>query len=140
MSAYDPNHWLLMPARIIGEVAEFVDISYAEVVTAVSAVSVDESMRRKIDDFVEAGARTLQRVGGAKMGKSIIVINPAHPALPRRDTVLCELSGEFKWEQVKESVVSAAAKLSKGESALALKSEPQISGRIVTVFLEELPA
>jgi acetaldehyde dehydrogenase (acetylating) len=45
--------------------------------------------RANIDEFTQTTARGLERVGGAKKGKAIIVLNPAEPPLMMRNTVFC---------------------------------------------------
>ena len=42
-----------------------------------------------IDEFTETTAKALEVVGGAALGKAIIVLNPADPPLIMRNTVFC---------------------------------------------------
>ena len=64
-------------------------VEYGEIVATVSSRSVGPGTRKNIDEFTRTTAGAVEKVGGAKQGKAIIVINPAEPPLIMRDTIHC---------------------------------------------------
>jgi acetaldehyde dehydrogenase len=69
-------------------------VSYAEVVSSIPAKSADPETRANIDEFIETTATALQALGGARRGKAVIILNPADPPMPTRNTVYCLVDGE----------------------------------------------
>lgn len=74
---------------IVAAVAEVAPVEYAEIVSSVSSRSAGPGTRANIDEFTETTAKALEVVGGASLGKAIIVLNPAEPPLIMRNTVFC---------------------------------------------------
>ena len=74
---------------IVAAVAQSGIVSYAEVVSSISAQSAGSSTRASVDDFIETTAVALQVVGGAQRGKAVLILNPADPPILMRNTVFC---------------------------------------------------
>jgi len=64
-------------------------VVYAEIVSSVASKSAGPGTRANIDEFTQTTARALERIGGARKGKAIIILNPADPPLIMRNTVFC---------------------------------------------------
>jgi len=64
-------------------------VEYGEIVSSVSSRSAGPGTRANIDEFTETTAKAIEVVGGAALGKAIIVLNPAEPPLIMRNTVFC---------------------------------------------------
>lgn len=62
-------------------------VEYAEIVATVASKSAGPGTRANIDEFTQATARALERVGGAKRGKALIILNPAEPPIMMTNTI-----------------------------------------------------
>src|SRR3546814_2899656 len=69
-------------------------VDYAEIIATVASKSVGPGTRKNIDEFTRTTSGAVAKVGGAKTGKAINVINPAEPPLMMRDTIYCETRSE----------------------------------------------
>lgn len=74
---------------MVAAVSRVAPVEYAEIVSSVSSRSAGPGTRSNIDEFTETTAKALEVVGGATLGKAIIVLNPAEPPLIMRNTVFC---------------------------------------------------
>lgn len=112
-------------------------VKYAEIVATISSCSAGPGTRANIDEFTQTTARALETVGGADVGKAIIILNPAEPPIMMRDTVHCLLDENVKDAEV---IVASIHKMEKSVQnyvpGYRLKQEPIIDGNRVTVFLE----
>ena len=68
-------------------------VSYAEIVSSISAKSAGPGTRASIDEFIETTAAALRVVGGAQRGKAVLILNPADPPVLMRNTVYCLVNG-----------------------------------------------
>jgi len=55
----------------------------------VASRSIGPGTRKNIDEFTRTTAGAVEKVGGARRGKAIIIINPAEPPMMMRDTIHC---------------------------------------------------
>jgi acetaldehyde dehydrogenase len=78
---------------IVAAVAQSGIVSYAEVVSSMSAKAAGPEIRANIDVLAEITAAAVQVVGGAQRGKAMMILNPADPPIPARTTVYCLVDG-----------------------------------------------
>ena len=111
-------------------------VEYGEIVATVSSRSVGPGTRRNIDEFTRTTAGAVQKVGGAKRGKAIIVINPADPPLIMRDTIHCLTADTPRAAQIEESVHAMIREVQKYVPGYQLVNGPVIDGNRVSIFME----
>lgn len=111
-------------------------VDYGEIIATVSSRSAGPGTRANIDEFTRTTATGVERVGGAKRGKAIIIINPADPPIIMRDTIHCLTETEPDQEAIRASVHAMVAEVQKYVPGYQLKNGPVFDGRRVSIFLE----
>ena len=111
-------------------------VDYGEIIATVSSRSAGPGTRANIDEFTRTTATGVERVGGAKRGKAIIIINPADPPIIMRDTIHCLTETDPDQEAIRASVHAMIAEVQKYVPGYQLKNGPVFDGRRVSIFLE----
>jgi acetaldehyde dehydrogenase len=109
---------------IVAAVASVARVRYAEIVASISSRSAGPGTRANIDEFTDTTSRAIEKVGGAKVGKAIIVLNPAEPPMIMRDTVYT-LSDVADAARVEAAVESMVAKVNAYVPGYRLKQKVQ---------------
>jgi acetaldehyde dehydrogenase len=114
---------------VVAAVARVTEVVYAEIVASIASKSAGPGTRANIDEFTETTAGAIEKVGGARRGKAVIVLNPAEPPLIMRDTVLCLINtyDESTHERIRESVREMVAAVAGYVPGYRLKQEVQIT-------------
>lgn len=99
-------------------------VHYGEIVASISSKSAGPGTRANIDEFTETTAEAIEKVGGAKRGKAIIILNPAEPPLIMRDTVFC-LCDEADQDAIRASVAEMVREVQSYVPGYRLKQEVQ---------------
>jgi acetaldehyde/propanal dehydrogenase len=121
---------------MVAAVSRVQPVEYAEIVATVASKSVGPGTRQNIDEFTRTTAGAVERVGGAKRGKAIIIINPAEPPLMMRDTIHCLTEGEPDVDGITKSVHAMIREVQRYVPGYALKNGPVFDGRRVTTYVE----
>ncbi len=121
---------------MVAAVSRVQPVAYGEIVATVSSRSVGPGTRKNIDEFTRTTAGAVERVGGAKKGKAIIIINPAEPPLIMRDTVHCLVEGEVNREGITESIHAMIREVQKYVPGYKLVNGPVFDGQRVSVYME----
>jgi acetaldehyde/propanal dehydrogenase len=121
---------------MVAAVSRVQAVAYGEIVATVSSRSVGPGTRKNIDEFTRTTAGAVEKVGGAKKGKAIIVINPAEPPLIMRDTVHCLTEDEPDQEAITASVHAMLAEVQQYVPGYRLVNGPVFDGKRVSVYLE----
>ena len=111
-------------------------VKYGEIVATVASKSVGPGTRKNIDEFTRTTAAGVEKVGGARQGKAIIVINPAEPPMLMRDTIHCLTDEAPKQDEITKSVHEMIKEVQKYVPGYVLKNGPVFDGNRVTVFME----
>ncbi len=109
---------------MVAAVASVAKVAYAEIVASISSRSAGPGTRANIDEFTETTSRAIESVGGAQVGKAIIVLNPAEPPLLMRDTVYV-LSEVVDTALVEAAVADMVARVAAYVPGYRLKQQVQ---------------
>ena len=111
-------------------------VDYAEIIATVASRSAGPGTRKNIDEFTRTTASGIEKVGGAKRGKAIIILNPAEPPLLMRDTVHCLTHDEPDRARITTAVHAMVSEVQKYVPGYRLANGPVFEGKRVSVFLE----
>lgn len=121
---------------MVNAVSRVQAVSYGEIVATVSSKSVGPGTRKNIDEFTRTTAGAVEKVGGAKKGKAIIIINPAEPPLMMRDTIHCLTEDEPNQEAIIKSVHEMIKDVQKYVPGYKLVNGPVFDGKKVSIYME----
>ncbi|MDX2599944.1 acetaldehyde dehydrogenase (acetylating) [Streptomyces caniscabiei] len=111
---------------VVAAVGAVTPVHYGEIVASISSRSAGPGTRANIDEFTETTASAIERVGGARRGKAIIILNPAEPPLIMRDTVHCLVS-DCATESVTASVEDMVTRVQEYVPGYRLKQKVQFA-------------
>ena len=121
---------------MVAAVSRVQKVVYGEIVATVSSKSAGPGTRKNIDEFTRTTAGAVEKVGGAKKGKAIIIINPAEPPLMMRDTIHCLTETAPDQAAITESVKQMVAEVQRYVPGYTLVNGPVFDGNKVSVFME----
>lgn len=121
---------------MVHAVSRIQPVDYAEIVATASSKSAGPGTRKNIDEFTQTTSNAIEKVGGAKKGKAIIVLNPAEPPLMMRDTIHCITSDTPDEAAITESVKAMEIEVQKYVPGYRIKEGPVFDGNRVSVFVE----
>jgi acetaldehyde dehydrogenase len=111
-------------APIVAAVSRVAPVPYAEMVSTIASRSAGPGTRANIDEFTKTTARGLEVIGGAGLGKAIIILNPAEPAILMRNTVHCGLLAGADHDAIIASVEEMVAAVATYVKGYRLKASP----------------
>ena len=121
---------------MVAAVSRVQSVGYAEIIATVASKSIGPGTRNNIDEFTRTTAAGVERVGGARRGKAIIVINPADPPIIMRDTIHCLTDDAPRVEEITASVHAMVAEVQRYVPGYVLKNGPVFDGKRVSVWME----
>jgi acetaldehyde/propanal dehydrogenase len=121
---------------MVAAVSRVQEVEYGEIVATVSSKSAGPGTRKNIDEFTRTTAGAIEKVGGAKKGKAIIIINPAEPPLMMRDTIHCLTKDKPNEEAIIKSVHEMIKEVQKYVPGYKLKNGPVFDGHRVSIYME----
>jgi acetaldehyde/propanal dehydrogenase len=121
---------------MIAAVSRIQSVEYGEIVATVSSESAGPGTRKNVDEFTRTTKDAIEKVGGAKEGKAIVVFNPASPPLIMRDTIHCLTRETPDQKAITESIHQMMADVQKYVPGYTLKNGPVFEGNRVSVSFE----
>jgi acetaldehyde/propanal dehydrogenase len=121
---------------MVAAVSRVQPVAYGEIVATVASRSVGPGTRQNIDEFTRTTAGAVERVGGARKGKAIIIINPAEPPMIMRDTVHCLTETAPDREAITRSIHDMVREVQKYVPGYKLVNGPVFDDNRVSVFME----
>jgi len=121
---------------IIHAINRVIQVDYAEIVATIASKSAGPGTRANIDEFTTTTSKAIEVVGGAKVGKAIIILNPAEPPIIMRDAIHALVEEEGHEEEINKSIKEMVEHVQTYVPGYTLKAEPIFEGKKVSVFLE----
>jgi len=121
---------------MVAAIARVQPVDYAEIIATVASRSAGPGTRKNIDEFTRTTASGIEKVGGAKRGKAIIILNPAEPPLLMRDTVHCLTATEPDRDRIGASIREMVRAVQRYVPGYRLANGPVFDGRRVSLYLE----
>jgi acetaldehyde dehydrogenase len=113
---------------IVAAISRVVPVEYAEIVASIASKSAGPGTRANIDEFTETTSAAIVKVGGARRGKAIIILNPAEPPLIMRDTVFALVTAPepVTQDEIRQSINKMIADVGAYVPGYRLKQQVQI--------------
>lgn len=121
---------------IVNAVSRVQDVEYAEIIASLASLSIGPGTRANLDEFTYTTSNALERVGGAKRGKALAIINPAEPPMIMRNTIYCLTETAPDEEAIRASVQKMVKEVQKYVPGYKLVNGPTFDGNKVAVFME----
>ena len=121
---------------IVHAVSRVQPVDYAEIVASLASKSIGPGTRANLDEFTYTTSDALVRVGGAKKGKALAIINPAEPPMIMRNTINCLTEGEPQQGRIVDSVLAMIEEVRKYVPGYELVNGPSFDGQRVSVFMK----
>jgi acetaldehyde dehydrogenase len=117
-------------------VSRVTEAPYAEIVASVASAAAGPGTRANIDEFTRTTAGAVAKLGGARRGKAIIILNPAKPAVIMRDTIFVAVPHDVDQQAVADSVHSMELEVQQYVPGYHLTAEPQFDDGRVAIFVQ----
>ncbi|MEK4078403.1 acetaldehyde dehydrogenase (acetylating) [Solibacillus sp. FSL K6-1126] len=121
---------------IIHAVSKLYNVEYAEIVATIASKSAGPATRSNIDEFIATTSRAIELVGGAKKGRTVLILNPAEPPIMMNDTIHLLVDRPVEEDTLYEALVQAEQAVQQYVPGYRLKSRPFVEGNRISVFLE----
>jgi acetaldehyde/propanal dehydrogenase len=121
---------------IVHAISRVQPVEYGEIVASLASKSVGPGTRANLDEFTYTTSNAIERVGGAKKGKALAIINPAEPPLIMRNTIQCLTETEPDQARITASVLEMIEQVQKYVPGYRLVNGPLFEGNRVAVFME----
>jgi acetaldehyde/propanal dehydrogenase len=121
---------------MVAAVSRVQPVAYAEIVATVASKSAGPGTRDNIDEFTRTTAGAVEKLGGARRGKAIIILNPAEPPLIMRDTIHCLTETDPDREAIAASVHRMVRQVQTYVPGYRMTNGPVFDGHRVSVYIE----
>ncbi|WP_374336446.1 acetaldehyde dehydrogenase (acetylating) [Methyloversatilis sp.] len=121
---------------IVHAVSRIQPVEYAEIIASLSSRSIGPGTRANLDEFTYTTSDAICRVGGARRGKALAIINPADPPMIMRNTIYCLTDDEPDEARITESILAMIGEVQSYVPGYRLVNGPVFHDRKVSVFME----
>ncbi len=121
---------------IVNAISRVQSVDYAEIVASLSSKSVGPGTRANLDEFTYTTSNAIVKVGGARRGKALCIINPADPPVIMRNTINCLTDEAPNQAAIIDSVLTMIGEVQKYVPGYRLVNGPVFDGKRVSVFME----
>ncbi|HMY98624.1 MAG TPA: acetaldehyde dehydrogenase (acetylating) [Burkholderiaceae bacterium] len=121
---------------IVNAISRVQPVEYGEIVASLASKSIGPGTRANLDEFTYTTSNAIERVGGAKKGKALAIINPAEPPMIMRNTINCLTETEPDQAKIIDSVLAMIEEVQKYVPGYRLVNGPLFDGKRVAVFME----
>jgi len=122
---------------IIHAIERVAGAEYAEIVACISSKSAGPGTRANMDEFTETTRKGIEAIGGADLGKAIIVLNPAEPPLMMTDTIMVRIKDKgAAIEDITASIQKMVDELVQYVPGYKLRVPPVLEGDKVTTIVQ----
>jgi acetaldehyde/propanal dehydrogenase len=121
---------------IVNAISRMQPVEYGEIVASLASKSIGPGTRANLDEFTYTTSNAIERVGGARKGKALAIINPAEPPMIMRNTINCLTETEPDQQRIIDSVLAMIEEVQKYVPGYRLVNGPLFDGKRVAVFME----
>ena len=121
---------------IVHGVSRIQPVKYAEIVASTASKSIGPGTRANLDEFTYTTSGAIEKVGSAKKGKALIVVNPAEPPMIMRNTIYCLTEDAPDQKRITESILQMITEVQKYVPGYRLVNGPVFDGNKVATFME----
>lgn len=121
---------------IVYAVSSVQPVAYGEIVASLASKSIGPGTRANLDEFTYTTSSAVEKVGGARKGKALAIINPADPPMMMRNTISCLTDDEPDEAKITASVLAMIKEVQKYVPGYRLVNGPLFDGKRFTVFME----
>jgi len=121
---------------VVHAVSRIQSVGYAEIVASLASKSIGPGTRANLDEFTYTTSNAIEKVGGARKGKALAIINPAEPPMIMRNTISCLTDDEPDQDRITASILEMIGEVQKYVPGYRLVNGPLFDGNKVAVFME----
>ncbi|HCP02089.1 MAG TPA: acetaldehyde dehydrogenase (acetylating), partial [Pseudomonas sp.] len=121
---------------LVNAVSRVQSVGYAEIVASLASKSIGPGTRANLDEFTHTTSSAIEKVGGARKGKALAIINPAEPPMMMRNTIYCLTDDEPDQEKITASILEMIGEVQKYVPGYRLVNGPVFDGKQVSIFME----
>lgn len=121
---------------IVNAVVQVQNVEYAEIIASLASKSIGAGTRANLDEFTYTTSNAIEKVGGAKRGKALCIINPAEPSIIMRNTIYCMTEDTPDEGKITASILAMIGEVQKYVPGYKLVNGPIFEDNKVGVFME----
>ena len=121
---------------IVHAISRVQAVEHAEIIASLASRSIGPGTRANLDEFTFTSSDALCKVGGARRGKALAVINPAEPPMIMRNTIYCLTDDAPREGEIRDSLEAMITAVQGYVPGFQLVNGPVFEGNKVGVFME----